>query len=112
MAVRAGKLDRRVTIQTLTESLDSGGFGDPTEAWADQVTVWAEVTPLSGNEPFLRSQTLSKATSKFRIRYNSGITITEAHRISFDSDTYNILYIEKLGKRGAEYWEIIGERVA
>ena len=108
MPIKAGQYDERVIIQNLTEGLD--GFGDPTKSWADQVATWAQVLSLRGDEPFIRSQTLSKAAIKFRIRYNSGITITEAHRIVYDSVNYDIKHIAKKGHRSAEYWEIIAER--
>ena len=107
--MKAGKLDRRVTIQNLTETLDS--FGDPVQSWADQVTVWANVLPLRGDEPVEGQQTLSKATTKFRIRYNSGITITVKHRLVLDSVNYDIIHIAQRGTRGIEYWEIMGEVV-
>ena len=107
--MRSGRLDRRVTIQTLTETLDK--YGDPVQSWVDQVTVWASVQPLRGDEPFENQQTLSKATTKFRIRYNSDITITVKHRLVLDSVNYDIIHIAQRGTRGIEYWEIMGELV-
>lgn len=107
--MRAGKLDRRVTIQNLTETQDVSG--DPIQSWADQVTVWAAVMPLRGDEPFENQQTLSKATTKFRIRYNTNITITVKHRLVLDSVNYDITHIAQRGTRGIEYWEIMGELV-
>ncbi len=109
--MRSGGFDRRVTIQNLTETFDTGGFGDPLQSWSDQVTVWANVLPLTGNEPFKNQQTLSKATLRFRIRYNSGITITVKHRLVLDSVDYDIIHIAQRGTRGKELWEIMGELV-
>lgn len=107
--MRAGKLDRRVTIQNLTETQDKSG--DPVQSWADQVEVWAAVIPLRGDEPFEGSQTLSKSVTKFRIRHSSDITITNKHRLVLDSTNYDIIHIAQKGTRGIEYWEIMGELV-
>ena len=107
MPIKAGQYDERVTIQNLTETLD--GYGDPIQSWADQVTTWAQVLPIRGDEPFHLSQTLSKAAIKFRIRYNSGITITTKQRLVYNSVNYDIEHVSRKGHRSAEYWEIIAE---
>ena len=107
--MQAGKFDRRVIIHNLTETVDS--FGDPIKSYASQVETWAWVLPLRGNEPFALSQTLSKGTIKFRIRYNTGITISTKHRLILDSVNYDIMWFDRMGKRGNEMWEIIAERV-
>ncbi len=107
--MRRGKCVRRVTIENLTEIQD--GTVDPVQSWADQVTVWASVLPLRGDETFEGQQTLSKATTKFRIRYNTAITITVKHRLVLDSVNYDIIHIAQRGTRGIEYWEIMGELV-
>jgi SPP1 family predicted phage head-tail adaptor len=48
MAITAGSLRHRVTIQQLTISQDA--FGGIVEAWTDLKTVWADISPLSGRE--------------------------------------------------------------
>ena len=110
MPVNAGKFDRRVTIQNLTETFDATGFGDPVQSWSDQVETWAWVLALRGAERYEDGR-FSERAKKFRIRYNSGITITEKHRLVFESGNYDIKYITREGKRGVEYWEIIAELV-
>lgn len=71
MAMRAGKLSRRVTLQTLTMVADGGGGS--TETWADTVTVWAAVRPLQGVERYRAQQVLSDLTTEVEIRYRAGV---------------------------------------
>lgn len=110
MPVKAGRYDQRVTIQNLTETQDVSG--EPIQSWSDQIETWAMVMPQKGIETFQRSQTLSKAMYIFRIRFNTGITITEKHRLVYLSDNYDIESIVRAGRRANEYWEILGKRVA
>ena len=105
--MRAGKLNRRITIQSISESRDA--YGEPIKSWVTAYTVWAEVRPLRGDERAQNQQLVSKADTKFIIRYNSSMTITEQHRIQYDSDNYDITAILEIGhKKG---WEILGHKI-
>ena len=105
--MRAGRLKRRITIQSLSEALDV--YGEPIKSWTDAYTVWAEVLPLKGEERVQSQQLTSKADTKFRIRYNSDMTITEKHRIQYDSDNYDITAILEIGHK--QGWEILGHKI-
>jgi SPP1 family predicted phage head-tail adaptor len=87
----AGELDRRITIQALTQTKDSeGGMVDD---WADVSTVWAKVRNLSGNERRLTAEggQAAEARTEFTIRYRSGLN--ERMRISYGGKKYNIRHI-------------------
>lgn len=102
--VAAGRMDRRITFQTFTESQD--GAGEPVKTWANLATnptVWAEVLPLAltmrsgGEEIFEADQVLAQAEARFRIRYRSDIT-TEM-RVVHASENFDILSVAEIGRK-------------
>jgi len=105
--MRAGKLRRRVAIQSLTETKDT--YGEPIKSWTTVYTVYAQVLPLRGDERAQNQQLMSRADTKFRIRYNSDMTITTKHRLVYDGDNYDITAILEIGRK--EGWEILAHKV-
>jgi SPP1 family predicted phage head-tail adaptor len=92
----AGELDRRITIQALTQTKDSeGGMVDN---WADVTTVWAKVRNLSGNERRLTSEggRVAEARTEFTIRYRSGLN--ERMRIKYGDKVYNIRHLNNFNE--------------
>ena len=92
--MEAGKLDRRITIQTLTAT--RGASGAQKRTWATLVTVWAEINYKAGGEVYEAKEKTAINKVKFRVRYLS--TITETERILYDSNYYDILHIEVIGR--------------
>lgn len=45
MAIKAGQLRHRITLQVSTTTRDD--YGGTIQTWADVATVWASVDPLS-----------------------------------------------------------------
>lgn len=69
--MRAGRLNRRIQIQSYTETQDS--LGEITQAWSTTATVWAAIEPLNGRE-YLEARAINEETRvRFRIRYRSGL---------------------------------------
>jgi len=103
--MRAGRMDRRITIQKVTETQNT--YGEPIEAWTDHRTVWAEVVPQRGSsgEHYRNPELVSTNRLIFRIRYLIGIT--NKMRIEYNSDYYDIKTTAELGRR--EILEILGE---
>ena len=81
-----GALDRRVTLQSFTEPTG----GDPTGAYADAATVWAERLDARGARRFVASGSVAEATQAYRIRYRADV-----------DPTWRV-------KDGTELWEIQG----
>ena len=104
--MRAGRMDKRITIQQVTETQD--GYGDPADSWAAYKTVWAEVLEKRGREYFNNPETVAAAPAVFRIRYLAGVT--RKMRISYDSETYDIESIAMIGRK--EGLEIIATAIA
>lgn len=94
--MRIGKLDRRVTIQSLTETQDSAG--QPIKAYADLATIWAERRDVRGNERFASNQALAMRAAIFRIRWRTGMT--EKMRLIDDGTTYDVTGIAGDRRKG------------
>ncbi|HQS59733.1 MAG: hypothetical protein B7Y56_03040 [Gallionellales bacterium 35-53-114] len=86
MAIRAGKLNRRIIIQTVGTTQDAIGEpgGDPTTF----ATVWASVEDLTGREFIAAGGTQNEAQTKIAIRYLAGVL--PAMRVLDGSTAYNI----------------------
>lgn len=95
--MRAGKLDRRITIQRA--SIAASGSGEPVETWADLATVWAQARPVRGEERFATRQLVGTAVMTFYMRYRSDLAITVKDRISYDGKTWDILDVREVGRR-------------
>ncbi len=94
--MRAGKLDRRLTILRLQET----GRNELNEAimeWVAVAMVWGQQRPNRGDERFEAQQLTGSATMTFHIRYRRDLTIED--RISYDRRTWDIRDIRELGRR-------------
>lgn len=67
--MRAGTLDRKITIQRKTTVLDSSG--EPMETWTNlAANRWAAVTPILGFEVFGSEQQKSRQQVNFEVRWS------------------------------------------
>ena len=96
--MRIGPLNKRVTIQTATESRDS--HGDVAQTWATHATVWAAIEPLSGSERIVAQQAEAFTTHRVRIRYLS--TVTSDMRVLYGTRYFNIESVLNIDERGEE----------
>lgn len=71
MSLAAGKLNKRVVLQTFTSVSDGGG--GTVDTWADTATMWAAIRPLSGTERFQAQQVSANLTNEVEIRYRAGV---------------------------------------
>lgn len=94
--MRAGKLDRTITIQWYDET-NIDDYGTPKPDWKDRATVRAQIIQQS-TEEFIRGYGASDdAIVIFRVRWIDDITT--ADRVSFDGETYNIKELKPIGRR-------------
>ena len=98
--VRAGRLDRRLTLQrrTLTEN----DYGEAVETWTDLATVWAEKIPVRGAERYAAMQTVAEVDTRFKIRYRTDVSHLD--RVVCAGTTYDVKGVLEIGRR--EGWEI------
>lgn len=92
----AGILDKRVVIQQRTDTQDTNGQLVP--SWSTWNTVWSAWYPIKGTEQFEANRLTQKVDFRVRMRYISGIDHTM--RISYNSNYYNIISINELGRKG------------
>ena len=88
----AGKLDRRITLQTRSESDD--GFSTAPGAWSTLATVWAQFIPLSASERAQAGETASFQKARYRFRRDSSWSDVSALNGISDArsgQTFNIL---------------------
>ena len=97
--MQAGRLNRRITLQSLTVS--KGASGGMTKTWVNFASsVPAAVRNLSGNERRATSVggQVAEARTEFTIRYRSGVTAEM--RVLYAGAVYNIRHVNDwMGKR-------------
>lgn len=95
--IAAGRMDRRINIQRVTESRDPT-YGAVTETWADWKTgVHAGLSQSTGREYLNTDQPVSERRKVFLIRYIEGLTVRD--RVVFESANYDIRDIREIGRR-------------
>lgn len=85
-----GEMRNRIVLQSLGGSTDAGG--GQTTSYSTATTVWAKVENVSGNEGMFGDQLRETSNYKFTIRYYS--SLTEKHRISYNSKLFNITHVK------------------
>jgi len=86
--MRAGKLDRRLTIRRLTET-GRNNYNEPIVDWADVATVWAQQRPERGSERVAASQLAGTSVMTFHIRYRADVTVKD--RLVYEGRKYEII---------------------
>lgn len=109
--MRAGKLDKLVTIQNATISTYST-LGERKSTWEDyRIDEWANIQPVKDIEIFGGIlQRREKSLVEFRMRYSSRSTIKPAMRISYGGKYYNIVSVENVGMANREI-KVLGEAI-
>ena len=98
--MRGGRLDRRITIQRKTTSLDNAG--EPSESWTDLTTVWAEVRGLTGQERINGEHLVAQEQVQFRIRWSTTVDdVSPLDQISFNGEIYDIIQATPVGRNEA-----------
>jgi SPP1 family predicted phage head-tail adaptor len=89
------KLDRRIDI--LRPVASQNELGEVQYQYVLDARVSAQVLPIGGRETFMASQIVPEALFKIRIRYRRAIT--PAHKVVYQSATYDIAHIAEIGRR-------------
>jgi head-tail adaptor len=104
--MRAGSLDRAVTLQRRTLSTDDAGA--PVETWADLATaVPAQVRPLRARERVAapsgleqRGGTVRIATAEIVVTIRWRVGLGPVDRVLHDGRVWDVTGIAELGRRG------------
>lgn len=86
--MRAGKLDRQVTVQRLTET-GRNGVNEPLMTWADVAIVWAQQRPDRGSERFAAAQVSGTSVMTFHIRYMDDLSTKD--RLIYEGTIFEII---------------------
>lgn len=93
--MRAGKMDRKIGIQGLTNTVDD--FGTPVETWTEKASLRAQLIQ-SSTEEFLRAPGVSDETIIiFRTRWLDGVTTSD--QITYEGSTFNLKEVKEIGRR-------------
>jgi SPP1 family predicted phage head-tail adaptor len=93
--MEAGKLDRKITIQGFTNTVNE--FRAPVKTWTDKATVWAQLIQRSTREAIREQGAQDEALVIFRTRHLAGVT--NADRVLFEGRTLNIKEVTTIGRR-------------
>lgn len=87
--IRAGELNKRITLRQQTKASD--GMGGTAVTWADVATVWAAIWPVSASEQTQAQSTTMVISHRIRIRYRS--VLKASWRIKFGNRYFNIVSV-------------------
>jgi SPP1 family predicted phage head-tail adaptor len=93
--MRAGKLDRTISIERKTETVSE--TGSVVSAWLNIATVRAEIVTQSASEFLTGFGEAESGTIVFRVRYLAGITT--ADRVSYAGQVYDLKEVTEIGRR-------------
>lgn len=108
--MKAGSLDRRITVMRTGAPVDDGYNITPGEP-AALCTRWASWKPANGRETFENLGVEAKAGGTFWLRHDSiTSTITAQDTVQYDGRSWNIVGVQELGRReGVELIVVTGD---
>ena len=96
--MRSGELDKAITIQSVSRTVDATGYDAPT--WSNVVAnVPASILAYRGSEAFTADQTIGEDRATFKIRYREDLTTL--NRIVYDGRNWDIVGVRPVGRREA-----------
>lgn len=97
--MRAGKLDRRITVERFTEVVDA--YGERIKTWTEAGKVWAALDMKASKvkEGEVAAQLLPMSQVVWRVRFSSfSEGITEKDRIAWRGRQYDIIGVHIMGR--------------
>lgn len=104
--MQAGRLNRRITLQSPTADMNSWGEPLPS-GWQEVTKLWANVRELNGVEAIKSGAETSTVKASIRIRWRDGVT--PGMRVLDGASVYDIAAVLKGAKR--EYMDLLCHRV-
>jgi len=97
--MRVGKLDQKIVLLSPTES---NVDGEATSSFSTAATVWGDVISERGTEVFEAARTNARETIRVNIHYRSDVT--DKWRLTWQGQTYDIVYIDRAERRQGDLW--------
>lgn len=94
-----GRLDKRITIQNRSSTLDI--FGQPVDSWVDLATVWASIKYIGGREKLRSGVVDANLNVTIAVRYSETLMPPK------QADAWRIVYNARGGTR---YFSVVGNR--
>lgn len=96
--MRAGRLDRRITI--ITPSATQDAYGEEIRNWSTLAEVWAGLRYAGQGERFTENQFQGMVDTVFSIRWSNTVkTMDVRNRVIFDNRIFDIVGIHEISRR-------------
>jgi len=103
MSGAAGRLNRRISLQSPTYSTDTEGR--TSETWATVASPWAALDQQSGVETSQAGEELMTLTMTARIRWRASLTISPVMRVLYRGRVFQIVGIANPAEAN-EWWDL------
>lgn len=96
--LRAGDLDRRITIQRASATRDA--LNNPIPAWSDLAEVKASKREVSDAERRAAQENAAEISTRFQIHWSPTVAdINPKDRVIYDAIVHEIVAVKELGRR-------------
>lgn len=96
--MRAGALDRKLTLRHATMTTDK--YGEEVPTWTDLATVWASKVDIRDSERIQAAATGASVTTRFQIRWSTVVkALTTKDQVVCEGRAYQVTAIKELGRR-------------
>jgi hypothetical protein len=98
MGMNAGPLDRRITLERFTTTVDA--YNEPVKAWGVLAHRAASYVLISDGERFRAGETAANASARFQIRWSPSVSdLNPKDRLVFEGVVHQILNVKEIGRR-------------
>jgi SPP1 family predicted phage head-tail adaptor len=95
--MRAGPLDRRITLQRMV--VEQSESGQENVTWQDMATVWAQKVENRGAERFAAQQITGRAIRTFRFRWQTDLEhLNTKDQVVYAETAYDITDVREIGR--------------
>ncbi len=88
--MRAGKLNRRIAIQSQSSVQDE--YGQPRQTWTTVYSCWAEISVQNSQLINATAEFIAKVTHRIILRYSSSVVIAANQRVVYIQPTTNVTH--------------------
>jgi SPP1 family predicted phage head-tail adaptor len=88
--MQAGKLNRRIQVQSQTTAQDD--FGQEQQTWTTQYTCWASIDIQASQLIYSTAEFMSKVTHRITMRWTSSTVIQPNMRIVYTEATTGVVH--------------------
>ena len=109
--MKIAKMDRRITLERVTNGRDA--VGGVSESWATLTTVWAERRNLKGRELMEAAQKSAEAEVLFVVRYSTVLgTVSAADRVKMGTEYFDVVSVTEVPGGRPVKVELLTKRAA